>query len=410
MIDQIFQLSQHFLEIKNREYIRYFLKKHTLSSRLSIVIGQRGVGKSTALIQYLLQYSGGDSFSKKILYVPSDHFSIGQYSLYEIADEFVKYGGELICFDEVHKYKRWSQELKSMYDTFPTLKIVASGSSMFEIQKGTHDLSRRGVVYEMAGMSLREFIELSCGIQLSPLTLEDIFSHHQEISTAIIEKVKEKGKTILSLFNNYLIYGYYPYFIDFNDVPLFQITLEQQMHMTIESDLTAIYPQISGESIRKLKKLLSALSVSVPFTPDLNKLMRIVGVGDNRTIKSYLRYLEAGGIIMQFGKSGRIMDSLEKPEKIYLNNTNQVFALSSMKGNKGAIRETFFANIFSSIGDLSIPKRGDFLSNNGILFEIGGRNKTKKQIASINNSYLVVDDIEKGFDIKIPLWLFGFLY
>lgn len=376
---------------------------------MTIVVGQRGVGKSTALIQHLLKYTDGDLFSKKILYVPSDHFSIGKYSLYEIAEQFVNYGGEMIFFDEVHKYKDWSIELKSIYDTFPDLRILASGSSMFEIKKGSHDLSRRAIVYEMAGMSFREFIELSTGLEISPVTVEEILKDHQKLSAEIVEKIKTKDKTILSLFNDYLIYGFYPYFIEYN-LPLFQITLEQQIHTTIESDIASTYSQISGESIRKLKKLLSAISVNVPFTPDITNLMKIVEVADNRTLKTYLQYLESGGIISQFGKSGRIMDSLEKPQKIYLNNTNQIYALSSQQENRGTVRETFFSNILSNIGELSIPKKGDFLLDGKTLFEVGGKNKTLKQIAEIKNSYLALDDMEIGFDRKIPLWLFGIVY
>ncbi len=410
MLDKVFQLSQRFLRIKNREYIRYFLKKNDMSGRMTVVVGQRGVGKSTALIQHLLKYTDGDIFSKKILYVPSDHFSLGEYSLYEIAEQFVKYGGEMIFFDEVHKYKDWSIELKSIYDTFPELKILASGSSMFEIKKGSHDLSRRAIVYEMAGMSFREFIEMSTGIELEPLTFDEILKDHQNLSAKIAKEVKTKDRTILSLFNDYLIFGYYPYFIEYNDVPLFQITLEQQMHTTIESDIASTYSQISGESIRKLKKLLAAIAISVPFTPDISKLMKIVEVADNRTLKTYLQYLESGGIISQFGKSGRIMDSLEKPQKIYLNNTNQLYALSSENENRGTVRETFFANVLSKTGELSIPKKGDFLLDGKTLFEVGGKNKTLKQIADIENSFLALDDMETGFDRKIPLWLFGFVY
>lgn len=411
MMDDLYQLSRHFLKNYYRPYKRYFLKTHALNNRFSIITGQRGVGKSTALVQYLFDYCGGETVSRDVLYVQADHFITSRYALYEIAESFVNYGGKVICFDEVHKYADWSRELKSIYDTFTNLKVIASGSSILEIEKGTHDLSRRAVVYKAVGMSFREFIELHMGGELPPCSFDQIVNNHETLTSRIIEQVESKGKKILPLFNDYLSCGYYPYFLDYEDVSLFHITLEQQIRTTIESDLAAVYRSLAGESIRKLKKLLSVVAANVPFTPDLTKLMKIVNVGDARTLKRYLKYLEDGGILMQFAKSGKQLGSLEKPEKIYLNNTNQLFALAGLDGtNRGTLRETFFANILASGGRLTIPKKGDFLFEDTFLFEIGGKNKTAKQIAGIPDSYLVLDDIEHGFGNKIPLWLFGFLY
>lgn len=410
MIDTIFTLSRHFLKIYHRPYVRSFLKNTQLKNRFSIIVGQRGVGKSTTLIQHLLKYANGDLLSTAILYVQSDHFVTTRYSLYEIAEEFTKYGGELICFDEVHKYKNWSGDLKSIYDTFPDLKIVASGSSILEIHKGSHDLSRRAIVYRMHGMTFREFIELSLDVQLPEFTLDNITTNHVYISQDIINKIENEGKKILPLFNDYLKFGYYPYFLEFTETSQFQITLEQQIHTTIESDLMSVYPAISGDSIRKLKKLLSVISANVPFTPDMKKLMRIVNIGDGRTLKTYFKYLEDGGIIRQIRKAGREFDSLEKPEKIFLNNTNQLYTLSAAGNvNPGTVRETFFASIISQKHKLSIPRKGDFLIDDNLLFEVGGKNKSIKQIAGTSNSYLALDDIEHGHNNKIPLWLFGFI-
>lgn len=411
MIDSFYKLSRQYLKNYYRPYKRYFLKTHEPSHRFSMITGQRGVGKSTALIQYLMDYCDGDPTSETVLYVPADHFIIGKYSLYEIAESFVAFGGEIICFDEVHKYAEWSGELKSIYDTFVNLKIIASGSSMLEIQRGSHDLSRRAVVYKMEGMSFREFIELLLGLDLHAFTLDRILKEHESISNAIVAKIEKKGKKILPLFNDYLTFGFYPYFLDFKNAALFHITLEQQIHTTIESDLAAIQRSLTGESIRKLKKLLSVVAANVPFTPDITKLMKIVNVGDARTLKTYLKYLEDGGIILQFGKSGKPMDRLEKPEKIFLNNTNQLFALAGQTDtNRGTFRETYFANMLSTTGKLSIPSKGDFLYEGRLLFEIGGKNKTRKQIAGVKESYLALDNMEHGFGDKIPLWIFGFLY
>ncbi len=409
MLEQIYQLSRHLLSIYRRPFVRYFFKTHNLDNRFTILLGQRGVGKSTALVQYLLSISNNEIYSKDILYVPSDHFLIRGFSLYEIAEEFVKFGGKLICFDEVHKFEGWSNELKSIFDTFPELKILASGSSILEVHKGSNDLSRRAVIYTMHGMSFREFIALQTDIELSAISLDQILSEHNIHSTNIIETLSKTGNKILPLFKQYLEFGYFPYFVEFKDIAKFYLTLEQQIHTTLEADLLSVHPNLTGDSIRKLKKLLVAISQNVPYLVNYEKLRKIVDVADNRTIKIYLKYLEDAGIILQLRKSGKIMGSLEKVEKIFLNNTNQLYALGSST-SIGTVRETFFANIISSMGEITLPKKGDFLLNSKYLFEIGGKGKTKKQIEYHENAYLVIDNIEHGIGSKIPLWLLGFLY
>jgi predicted AAA+ superfamily ATPase len=411
MLEELFSLSQNFIKINNREYIRYFLKTNPLKSRFSIVVGQRGVGKTTAMIKHILSSYDNDIFTNKALYIQADHFLVANRSLYEIAEQFYNLGGEMICFDEIHKYHTWSTELKSIYDTYPKLTIVASGSSALEIYKGSRDLSRRAVVYKMFGMSFREFIELTIGIGLKSFRLEEINRNHQRIAHETINSIEKKGKKILSLFKDYLEYGYYPYFREYKNKELFYITLEQNIHTTLESDLIAIYPSLSGNSIKKIKKLLSIIAASVPFTPDLKRLKKILDVGDERTLKTYLKYLEDAGIILTASKSGRGLRELEKPEKIYLNNPNLIYAISSQTPvNIGNLRETFFINMSSTLHKVTIPAQGDFLVNGKYTFEIGGKNKDFTQIKDLKNSFLAVDNIEIGVGNKIPLWLFGFLY
>jgi len=411
MIEKLFSLSQNFIRINNREYVRYFLRTYPLKNRLSIVVGQRGVGKTTAIIQHILSSYKNDIFTNSALYIQADHFLVGSHSLYEIAEQFYNLGGEMICFDEIHKYPNWSTELKSIYDTFPKLTIVASGSSALEIYKGSHDLSRRAVVYKMFGMSFREFIEIELGINLKSSGLEDIINNHQRIAAGITNAVEKKGKKILALFKSYLEYGYYPYFREYKNRELFYLTLEQNIHTTLESDLIAIYPSLSGNSIKKIKKLLMIIASSVPFTPDLKKLKTMLDVGDERTLKTYLKYLEDAGIIMTVSKSGRGLRELEKPEKIYLNNPNLIHAISSrMPLEIGNLRETFFLNMAETSHKVSSPARGDFLVDGRYTFEIGGKNKDFSQIKDIKNSFLGVDNTEIGVGNKIPLWLFGFLY
>jgi len=263
----------------------------------------------------------------------------------------------------------------------------------------------------MHGMSFREFIEIKTNIAIETVTINEIVKRHPEITHQIISSLEMADYKILKLFGDYLRYGYYPYFLEFPNTDLFGLTLEQNLHTTVELDLLAVYPTLTGGSIRKIKRLLSYIAASVPFMPDLTELKNITGVSDNRTLKTYLKYLEDAGVIMQFEKTGKPYASLKKPEKIYLNNSNQMYALSSFnEGNRGTMRETFFANITSQEHEIKIPKKGDFLIDEKWTFEIGGKNKQPKQIRNIPNAFLAVDGIEQGHLQKIPLWLFGFIY
>jgi hypothetical protein len=411
VIDDLFRLSQNFIKINNRGYIRYFLKTNPLKNRFTIVVGQRGVGKTTAMVQHILSSYRSDIFTNKALYVQADHFLVSGRSLYEIAEQFYNLGGEMICFDEIHKYPNWSIELKSIYDTFPKLAVIASGSSALEIYSGSRDLSRRAVVLRMFGMSFREFIEFELGIDLKSSGLEDIIGSHQRIADSVVSAVEKKGKKVLALFKSYLRHGYYPYFKEYKNMELFYLTLEQNIHTTLESDLIAIYPSLSGNSIKKIKKLLTIIASSVPFTPDLKKLKTMLDVGDERTLKTYIRYLEDAGIILTVSKGGRGLRQLEKPEKIYLNNTNLIHAISgSIPAETGNMRETFFLNMTGAFHKVSSPAQGDFLIDGKYLFEIGGKSKDFAQIRNIRNSFLAIDNIESGIGNKIPLWVFGLLY
>jgi len=405
-LENLFQLSQNYRLNYKQEYVRYFLKTHDLSNRFSIISGQRGIGKTTAMIEYI-QQQYPDLYTTKALYIQADHFLLGDFSLYEIADEFVKMGGELLCIDEIHKYSNWSQELKSINDTFRDLKLLVSGSSALEIHKGSYDLSRRALVYKMKGMSFREFLEIHLSLELPTVQLENLLSTHQPFSQEIINRLASKKEKILPLFSEYLKVGYYPYYFEYNNQEQFYLALEQNIHTTIESDLLSVYPSLTGLSIRKLKSLLKVISTSVPFTPDMKKLKGIIGVGDERTLKNYLKYLEDAGLIKMLMKSSRGLGSIEKPEKIYLDNSNLLFTSNV---EMGTVRETFFMNQLSKEHEVIAPKNGDFLVDSKYLFEVGGKNKSFKQIKDMENSFVASDEIEQGFANKIPLWLFGFLY
>ncbi|KPJ67097.1 MAG: hypothetical protein AMJ43_06040 [Coxiella sp. DG_40] len=409
-LNDMYLLSRHFLDTKAKPYKRYFIKTTDFKNRLSILLGQRGIGKTTTLIQYLLDQAHNDKLSPKILYIQADHFLMRGISLYEIAEQHDNLGGKFIAFDEIHKYNNWSKELKSIYDTFPDLKILASGSSALEIYKASHDLSRRAAIYSMQGLSFREYLELNLNITLNSYTLKEIINKHEKLVSGILEQLKRKNSKILAEFYRYLEVGYYPYFHELQDRYIYFMTLEQNLHATIESDLVAVYPSLTGNSIKKIKQLLTFISGSVPFSINWLKLKNVLDIGDERTLKTYFKYLEDAGVIRTVMKSGNKLRKLEIPEKIYLNNPNQYYALATRIQNQGAIRETFFLSMLSHAHDVTIPASGDFLVDGDYIFEIGGKKKDFNQIKNEKNAYLACDGIEIGIAKKIPLWLFGFLY
>jgi len=411
MLEKLFTLSDQLIRVRDRIYQRRYFS-NLAQNKFSILVGQRGVGKTTLLVQHLKNTYPDYLQSRKAIYVQADHFLLKDLSLYAIAERFYQIGGEFICFDEIHKYPEWSRELKSITDTFPALKILSSGSSILEIHKGSHDLSRRAIIYRLSGLSFREFIELQAEIKLPGVSLAELLTDHEELTDSILSSIEKKKKHVLALFDEYLNFGYYPYFLEFEDQTLFQLTLEQNFHTSIESDLSAVYPKLSGASIKKISKLLAVIASSVPFTPDMRKIKQIVEIGDERTLKTYLKYLEDAGLIRCLSKSGSPMRQLAKPEKIYLNNPNQIMAISrGGRQNIGNIRETFLASMLSITGHvLSIPAKGDFEIDNGPVIEVGGKGKDISQIWDVSHSYLAADDIERGYLRKIPLWLFGFLH
>jgi len=412
MLDELFRKSRMFVKNNNLEYRRYFIKNNKLEHRLSIILGSRGIGKSVTIAQVMSQYTK----KNEALYVSLDDISNSKQSMYEIAEEFELNGGKLLCFDEIHTYENWSGELKTIYDVFSKLKVVASGSSALEIHKGSHDLSRRAIVYTMVGMSFREFLELHYGYKLKSYTLEEVIDNHEAISMHIVSLLEEKNQKIIPIFRDYLKYGYYPYYLSMPNEQLFFQTLKQNINVSIESDLLNIYPTLNGRSIKKLKQLLAVIMENVPFTPTIKSLKEAIEVKDDRTIKEYLVRLDDAGLIKLLMKSSLSMKAFDKPEKIYLANTNLMYTSNPEIGN---VRETFFMNqlsnyylqgkTFPNLGIYSDTK-GDFYLEKKYSCEVGGKNKGFKQIKDIPNSFLALDNIDLGYGKSIPLWLFGFLY
>jgi hypothetical protein len=380
-------------------FIRSFISEVNWNARLIGIKGARGVGKTTLLLQYVKL-----NFSKNVeeaLYVSLDSFAFKEKTLVGLADEFVRNGGKYLFLDEVHKYANWAQELKNIYDDHADLKVVFTGSSLLEILNSRADLSRRAIVYHMQGLSFREYLALETGEKFDTIALEDLLKDHLKIANAITSKVKP-----FRHFERYLKQGYYPFYKE--EPALYEQRIEEVINMMLEIEL----PLLRGVDIglvSKIKQLLAIISESVPFIPNVATLSQKMGM-HRTTLMTYLHYLGEVGLTINLQKEAKGSVRLQKPAKIYLENTNLMFTLSPSNTNIGNARETFFANQVGYKNKLSYHEKTDFLVNNQYAFEIGGKDKSKKQLVGVANAFIAADAIEVGYQNKIPLWLFGFLY
>lgn len=379
---------------------RYLLAKIDWSNRLIAIKGARGSGKTTLLLQYLKF-----KLPKKAepLYVSLDNLYFLENTLVDLAEEFVLQGGTHLLLDEVHKYPRWSRELKLIYDQFPNLKTIFTSSSMLEIYKGESDLSRRAVTYYLKELSFREFVYFENGYRLPVITLDELLENHKEIARNVKQELQHYP---IKHFKNYLNYGSYPYFLENKES--YEQKLIQTINLIIESDLNSV-ENITYEDSLKIKKLLIAIAQSAPFTPNISKLSERLGINRSFLINA-IKLLNRADLVMELFKPTKGVGSLTKPQKLYLNNTNLVLALGKQNAEVGTMRETFFANQMKHLHKIHLAEKGDFLIDRKYTFEIGGKRKTSKQIKGIKNSYLVKDDIEVGSLNIIPLYLFGLLY
>lgn len=369
------------------------------SNRLIGIRGARGSGKTTLLLQYIKFKLSKDA---EPLYASLDNLYFLENTLITLAREFVQNGGTHLFLDEVHKYPQWSRELKLIYDQFPTLKTIFTSSSMLEIYKGESDLSRRAITYHLKELSFREFILFENGIKLPKVDLPDLLKNHTDIA----RKVTSLLPTPIRDFKNYLKYGAYPYFLE-NKESYIQ-KLNQTINLILEIDLNAI-ENITYADGRKIKKLLVAIAQSVPFTPNISKLSQRLEMYRGFLIYA-IKLLGRADLVLELYKPTKGIGALTKPQKLYLNNTNLIYALGYKNISIGALRETFFANQIKNIYDIHLADKGDFLVDRKYIFEIGGKSKTLKQIRGINNAFVVKDDIEVGSHNTIPLYLFGLLY
>ena len=396
MLEKLFEKSNQILKLQNYAYKRYFYYTINFDDKMVGILGSRGVGKTTVIIQYLNSLELPKS---KKLYFSADSIITSSLSLYEIADEFCKSGGKVLAIDEIHKYKDFEKELKEIYD-FLDLQVVFSGSSALQLEHKKADLSRRAVLYRVKGLSFREFLELKLGIKFQSYTLEVILKNHIEIADKISSIVKP-----FEYFKEYLQYGYFPYY--FENRQTYSIKLEESVNAVIESDLPIIF-SIEPQNIQKLKQLVNLICASKPYELNITSLSKKIGINRN-TLYQYIYYLSMGNIFMVLKGKAKGDTVFSKPQKLYLNNPNLSFTYCQLN-EIGTLREQYFLNMLSQKHNVLYSKIGDFLVDEKYTFEIGGKNKSFEQIKNTNNSFVVADDIEIGFRNKIPLWLFGFLY
>jgi len=386
----LYRKYKTLLENTTTDFKRYLYEKVSWDSRMIGIIGARGVGKTTMILQYIKE----NIDSKKALYVSADDIYFSKNRLVDLADDFCKNAGKYLFIDEIHKYTDWSRELKNIYDSFPELKVVFTGSSILDILKGSDDLSRRAITYKLQGLSFREYLNFFHHYDINPYSLEQIINNEVKL---------KKIKHPLPLFKDYLYRGYYPFGFESE----INIRLGQIIVQTLETDIPQ-YAKLNVGTSRKLKRLLSIIAESVPFKPNFSKIATILKVSRN-SLDDYFLYMEKAGLIGQLRNETSGIRGLGKVDKVYLDNTNIIYNLVGDKFNIGNIRETFFFNQMRVNNDVISSKKVDFLIDN-YTFEIGGKNKQQKQIEKDGKSFIVKDEIEFGYRNVIPLWAFGINY
>ncbi len=390
MDNSLISYMEGLLTFTTSTFHRYMYDRVSWDARMFGLVGPRGVGKTTMLLQYIKEHRS----QRKMLYVSADNTYFTTHSLIETIHQFAIEGGEQLFIDEIHKYENWSGELKQIYDTHPDLRIVFTGSSVLDIYKGAADLSRRAPIFMMQGLSFREYLELFHQKVVSVASLQEVLSHQVQLNDI---------PHPLPLFHDYLQRGYYPFSKDVN----FDMLLRQVINQTMEVDIPQ-YANMNASTGRKLKKLLAVIAQSVPFKPVMDTLSSVIGVSRN-VLPDYLLLMEQAGMIGQLRDDTGGIRGIGKVEKVYLDNTNLAYILGGEATDIGNLRETFFYNQLRVCNEVISSRISDF-EIDGKTFEVGGKKKGKRQLAEAADGYVVRDDIEYGSSNILPLWTFGFTY
>ena len=370
-MEKLFERHDAYISTISMDYVRDMMQRINWDARLIVIRGPKGVGKSTLMKQYIKSHFDADD--RHVLYCSADTNYFSTHTLVDVADTFVKRGGKWLFIDEVHKYTGWSREVKEIYDLHPDLHIILSGSSLIQINDGQADLSRRILIYDMPGLSLREFIRLDQGLDIESTTLDQLLTSPNQYCRKVMSLCRP-----LEHFANYRRFGYYPFFLEGKEA--YYDKVENVINYIVDVELPK-HRGIDVGNTRKIKALLQVISQMTPYEVDIADLKNVT--------------------------------DLQKPDKVYLDNTNLLYTLSPEKPEIGTVRETFFANQLASAGhkvEYAGYKRGDFRVDDAIVIEVGGQDKGFSQISGQENAYVAADDIESAYMGKIPLWAFGFLY
>ena len=373
------------------DYVRRIHEQIAWDDRLVAIVGARGVGKSTLVLQHIKLHEDIDT----TLYVSADDLWFSHHTLVELAETFFKNGGKALYIDEIHKYKNWSQEIKNIYDTYSGMRVVYTGSSVLDLQKGGSDLSRRLLEYHMYGLSFREYLALSRGLEIPVHTLEQIVENKIDFPFGDYRPI--------ALFKEYLRQGYYPYF----KMRDYYLRLSKVINRVLETDIPN-YAEISATAAAKLKKLLYIIAQSVPFKPNFSKLGRDLDINRN-SVSDLVIWLDKAELISVLRDDTKGISSLGKVDKIYLANPNIAYAISDSEPEAGNIRETVFLSMVKVVHAVTSSSSADFKVGK-YTFEVGGKNKKHRQIHGLDDAFVVKDDIEHGYKNEIPLWAFGLLY
>lgn len=401
MFDELFYIHRKSVEDVPVKFRRYLHDTIDWDSPHICITGYRGTGKTTLLLQY---YTEKYNDVEKCLYISADNVIVSALGLFKIASEYFKLGGEAIIIDEIHKFPGWELELKSIIDTFKGKRVLVSGSSSLELKRGKADLSRRVVYYNLTELSFREYLELKENISLPALSIDDLLEKHIKISGEIT-----KGVPILKYFNKYISTGAYPFIVEGEATYLSKLL--NVVEKVIYEDI-AIAGDMTQSNIPVLKKLLWLIASRVPFSVNIDKMSRELGISKEYVYK-YLEYLDRAGMINPIASEGTGYRLVRKPSKILMANTNLLFAVNNSmmsESERGTVRETFFASQLKNSFKTTLSDKGDFKVHDKYVFEIGGPGKLDSQIKGVADSYIAADGIEVGFANKIPLYLFGFLY
>ena len=382
------------------EFHRYLYYLIDWDDRLIAIKGARGTGKTTMMLQRMKEFYGT---SRQAVYISLDNLFFTTHTLSDFVEFHYMHGGRAIFIDEVHRYPMWQTAIKNIYDDYPDLKIVYSGSSMLQIDRRQGDLSRRQAVYELEGLSFREYLQYEGLMTIPPYSLTEILENHVEISW----KLTSGPMNVIPTFHEYLKKGYYPFYKEVHAG--YDLRLEELSRQVIESDLPAV-EEVKYSTIEKTKKMLMVLADNAPQTPKIAELCRQLDTTRDQGLKM-LNALERGGLIQTLMFEPKSFRVLAKPDKILLNNPNLMYALATVgEANIGSVREAFFCSQLRVKGEILLDRNGDFRIDGSLIFEVGGKNKTFDQIASLPDSYLAVDNIESSVGHRIPLYLFGLLY